>query len=73
MFINALTTPTSGGAQGSEKIQQGELAKSRKGASFDAVMAETAKSSDSAETAVTEVEELVEQQTSASGASEKAN
>ncbi|MFV1462512.1 MULTISPECIES: flagellar hook-length control protein FliK [unclassified Phaeobacter] len=36
-------------------------------------MAETAKSSDSAETAVTEVEELAEQQTSASGASEKAN
>jgi flagellar hook-length control protein FliK len=54
MFINALTGPLSGGAQGSEKIQQGESANSRKGASFDAVMAETAetKTGEAAEPAV---------------------
>ncbi|UWR45154.1 flagellar hook-length control protein FliK [Phaeobacter inhibens] len=73
MFINALTNPTSGGAQGSEKIQQGESAKSRNGASFDAVMAETANSSDDAGTDVTQMEEVPEQQASSAGASEKAN
>ncbi len=73
MFINALTNPTSGGAQGSEKIQQGESAKSRNGASFDAVMAETANSSDDAGTDVAQVEEVPEQQASSAGASEKAN
>ena len=54
MFINALTGPLSGGAQGSEKIQQGESANSRRGASFDAVMAETAetKTGEAAEPAV---------------------
>lgn len=54
MFINALTGPLSGGAQGSEKIQQGESANSRKGASFDAVMADTAetKTGEAAEPAV---------------------
>ncbi|MFS4581710.1 flagellar hook-length control protein FliK [Phaeobacter sp. C3_T13_0] len=73
MFINALTGPTSGGAQGSEQIQQGESAKSRKGASFDAVMEETAKSADGAETDATQVEETAEGQTSTTATSEKAN
>ncbi|WP_293574064.1 flagellar hook-length control protein FliK [Phaeobacter sp.] len=40
--MNALTGPLSGGAQGSEKIQQGEATKTRTGKSFDAVMEETA-------------------------------
>ncbi|ATG41435.1 putative flagellar hook-length control protein [Phaeobacter piscinae] len=73
MFINAVTSPTSGGAQGSEKIQQGESAKSRKGASFDAVMAKTANSSEDAGSDVAQVEEVAEQQATTAGASEKTN